>query len=135
VALAFLTRIDRITRRRPSVAPAPPDAARTAVPLRFPRAFQAGLLTALFAVAAAGVLIYTLGSWDQLRSFVPSVNGSSEWRFLRCGTRAIRWWFRAARSWRFARAQALFAGGRLHDALRALELSGRRIRSAATPTS
>jgi len=124
VALAFLTRIDRINAAAPvAVAPAPPDAVRTAVPVAVPaRHFRAGLLTALFAVAAAGVLIYTLGSWDQLRSFVPSVNGSSELAVPPVAAPRDPLVVPRSSELAFARAQALFAGGRLHDALRALEL-------------
>jgi len=124
VALAFLTRIDRINAAAPvAVAPAPPDAARTAVPVAVPaRHFRAGLLTALFAVAVAGVLIYTLGSWDQLRSFVPSVNGSSELAVPPVVAPRDPLVVPRSSELAFARAQALFAGGRLHDALRALEL-------------
>ena len=105
------------------MAPAPPDAARTAVPAAIPaRDFRAGLLTALFAVAAAGVLIYTLGSWDELRSFVPSVNGSSELVVPPVAAPRDPLLVPRSSELAYARAQALFAGGRPHDALRALEL-------------
>ena len=124
VALAFLTRIDRINAAAPvAVAPAPPAAARTALPAIVPaRHFRAGLLTALFAVAALVVLIYTLASWDQLQSFIPSVNGPSELAVPPVAAARDPLVVPRSSELALARAKALSAGGRLSDALRALEL-------------
>ena len=123
VALAFLTRIDRINAAAPAAAPAAVAAIRKGLPAIVPaRPFGAGLLTALFVVAGVGVLVYALASWDQVRALVPSLNSASE--SGASPVTAVRDPLAVPRSSELAlsRAHALFAGGRLHDALHALEL-------------
>jgi len=68
------------------------------------------------------VLIYTLASWDQLQSFIPTVNGSSEPAVPPVAAPRDPLLVPRSSELAYVRARALFAGGRLHDALRALEL-------------
>jgi tetratricopeptide (TPR) repeat protein len=124
VALAFLTRIDRINAAAPAtVAPALAPATRRVLPAIVPaRQFGAGLLTALFVVALVAAVAYALASWDQVRAFVPSLTGASE--SGASPVAAVRDPLVVPRSSDLAlvRARELFANGRLPDALRALEL-------------
>ena len=124
VALAFLTRIDRITAAAPATAAPLPVAASTRVlPAIAPaRQFGAGLVIALTAVTAAAVLVYAVVAWTQVRAFIPSLNspvesGSSPAAAARDPLVVPR-----SSDLALARAHELFAGGRLYDALRALDL-------------
>jgi tetratricopeptide (TPR) repeat protein len=124
VALAFLTRIDRINAAAPTVAAAAPVSAnRNMRPAIAPtRHFSVGLLTALLAVAVAAMFVYTLAPWDLVRGFIPSLSSAAE--SGASPVTPVRDPLIVPRSsdLALARAQALFKGGRLHDALRALAL-------------
>jgi hypothetical protein len=124
VALAFLTRIDRINAAAPTAGvPTPVSEKRHALPVTAPAGhFGLALATALLAVAAAAVLAYTLASWDQVRALIPGLNNSAE--SGASPLTAVRQPLMVPRSSDLAleRARALSASGRLHDALRALEL-------------
>jgi tetratricopeptide (TPR) repeat protein len=124
VALAFLNRIDRISAAAPAAAVmAPAPVTRRAIPAIVPaRPFGVALLTVLLAAAVLAGLIYSLSSWDQVRAFVPALNTPADSGVSPVA--AVRDPLVVPRSsdLALARARALFAGGRLHDALRALEL-------------
>jgi tetratricopeptide (TPR) repeat protein len=124
VALAFLTRIDRINAAAPAAAaPAPASAPRKVLPAIVPaRQLGAGLLLALTVVAAAAVLAYAFGAWEQMRALVPGWTSSAE--SSASPVASLRQPLVVPRSSDLAleRAKALFAAGRLPDALRALEL-------------
>ena len=124
VALAFLTRIDRINAATPET-PAP-----AAPPLRLPfrpRAdtaarsgsrWQGTLLAMLFfGIAALGV-----ASRDQLRALLPALSTGAEDGLA--PVKALQEPLIVPRSSETAldRARALFASGRLYDALRAIDL-------------
>lgn len=124
VALAFLTRIDRISAAAPGVPAAP--AAPVRIPL-LPVLAPAGrfgerLLSVLFAVAVVAIIGYALASWDEVRTLIPNLSNASESGpapaipvreplVIPRGSQAA-----------MERARSLFAGGRPHDALRAIEL-------------
>jgi hypothetical protein len=124
VALAFLTRIDRINAAAPTAGlPALVPERKNALPAIAPaRRFGLGLVIALLGIAAAALLAYTLASWDQVRALIPSLNYSAE--SGASPMTAVRQPLVVPRSSDLAldRARALSASGRLHDALRALEL-------------
>ena len=124
VALAFLTRIDRIN------AAAPAATAPAAAPVRTPRLHPdippgdlgSRLLRAVFAAAIAGTIAYALMSWDEVRRFIPAFAAGAETGsaprtpiqdplIVPLGSEAA-----------IERASALYRSGRLHDALRALEV-------------
>ena len=123
VALAFLTRIDRI-----SAAPAPTPHSPATAPVRMPfrpqvapvRRAGARAMTALFVVAVVAMLGYALASWDQVRALIP---GSASEAGL-APVRTVHDPLVVPRSSEAAldRARALFASGRLYDALRAVDL-------------
>lgn len=127
VALAFLTRIDRI-----SAAPAPMPGAPATAPARAAsrpsaepaRRARGGLLPALFVVAVVAMIGYTLTSWDQVRVLVPSLGLGSASPFDLAPVRAAQEPLVIPRSSEAAldRASALFAAGRLYDAIRAVDL-------------
>jgi tetratricopeptide (TPR) repeat protein len=125
VALAFLTRIDRISAAAPAAAavPEPAPARRGAPPAITPgRHFRAGLLTAFVAVAAAVLLLSVLASSDQVRAFIPGLTGSVQSGESRVAVARDPLLVPRSSDLALSRARALFARGRLHDALRALEL-------------
>ena len=123
VALAFLTRIDRINAAAPLAATAASTPVRTpALPARAPaRTVGSQLLKGLLAVAVTGTIAYALVSWDEVRPLIPSVRTASE---TGLAPRAAQEPLIVPRGSETAmnRARALFNSGRLHDALRALEL-------------
>ena len=124
VALAFLTRVDRInaaTPLAPSTASAP---VRAPIPPAPAPARDTGsrLLKALFALAVVATIGYALASWDEVGRFIPSFTAASDTGLpprmpvqeplvVPLGSESA-----------LDRARALFASGRLHDALRALQL-------------
>jgi tetratricopeptide (TPR) repeat protein len=123
VALAFLTRIDRIHAAATASPAVAVQERKRALPAIVPAGrFGAGLLTALVAVAAASALAYTLISRDALRSWFPDLSGTAE--IVGSPTTVVRQPLIVPRNSDLAlvRARALFASGRLHDALRALDL-------------
>jgi tetratricopeptide (TPR) repeat protein len=124
VALAFLTRIDRINAAAPTAAAPPPAPAnRNAPPAAVPvRHFGAWLLTAVFAIAVAAMLIYTLASWDQVRGFIPKLSNSADSGPSPVTTTRDPLIVPRGSDLALERARALSNSGRLHDALRALEL-------------
>ena len=123
VALAFLTRIDRISAAAPLTATAASTPVGTpALPAKVAaRTFGSQLLKGLLAVAVAGTIAFALASWDEVRRLIPSVGTASE---TGLAPRAVQEPLIVPRGSETAmnRARALFDSGRLHDALRALEL-------------
>ena len=123
VALAFLTRIDRISAAAPLAATAASTPVRApALPAVAPaRTLGSQLLKGLLAVALVGTIAYALASWDEVRRLIPSVRTASE---AGVAPRAAQEPLIVPRGSETAmnRARALFDSGRLHDALRALEL-------------
>src|SRR5438128_7846469 len=80
VALAFLTRIDRIN------AAAPAATAPAAEPVRTPRLHPnvppgdlgSRVVKAVFAAAIVGTIAYALMSWDEVRGFIPAFAAGAE---------------------------------------------------------
>jgi len=124
VALAFLTRIDRLS------AAAPLAVASASTPLRAPTppaavpSGRAGsrLLKAAFALAVAATVAYALTSWDEVSRLLPSFNAASETGLAPKTPAQEPLVVPLGSESAMDRARALFASGRLHDALRALEL-------------
>jgi tetratricopeptide (TPR) repeat protein len=124
VALAFLTRIDRIHAAtpaelmpvtRPSRLPFRP---RTVTSVRQgSRWVNAMFVVMLIAVAGAAV-----ESWDQLRVWIPALNTGAQDSLA--PARIVQEPLIVPRSSETAldRARALFASGRVHDAIRAVDL-------------
>jgi hypothetical protein len=126
VALAFLTRIDRIHAATPEL-PAPTAPSRMPFRPRTVAARRQGsrwahatfvvLLVAAVTVAAMGIV-----SWDQLRVWIPALGPDAQ--DGRASTRVVQEPLIVPRSSEMAldRAQALFESGRLYDAIRAVDL-------------
>jgi hypothetical protein len=123
VALAFLTRIDRINAAAPSTPPDLAASVRQTFPTTIaspsgarPRWGVVALVTLL--VAAGGAAAVT---WDQLRLLMPGLRSGLE---TEGAPRTVPEPIVVPRSGQTAidRARALAAAGRLYDALRALEL-------------
>jgi tetratricopeptide (TPR) repeat protein len=124
VALAFLTRIDRI-HAATSAAPAPvaapsrlPLRPKTVIPTRSGSRWASTVFVMLL-VVMAGVAI---ASWDQLRVLIPVLStGAADGL---APVRVVQEPLMVPRSSETAldRAQALFESGRLYDALRAVDL-------------
>jgi tetratricopeptide (TPR) repeat protein len=124
VALAFLTRIDRLNAAAPLAATAASTPVRTPiVPAAVP-ARRAGsrLLKAVFALAVAAAIVYALTSWDEVSRLLPSLNGASETGLAPKTPAQEPLVVPLGSESAMDRARALSASGRLHDALRALEL-------------
>jgi hypothetical protein len=124
VALAFLTRIDRI-HAATSAVPAP-----AAMPSRLPLRPQtvpsrrsglrwAGAVLVVLLIATAGVAV---ASWDQVREWIPALSSRADESLA--PVRVVQEPLVVPRSSETAldRAQALFESGRLYDALRAVDL-------------
>jgi tetratricopeptide (TPR) repeat protein len=124
VALAFLTRIDRI-HAATSAVPAP-----AAVPSRLPFRPQtvtssrsgsrwAGAVFGVLLIATAGVAV---ASWDQLRVWIPVLSSGA--KDDPAPVPVVQEPLVVPRSSETAldRAEDLFASGRLYDALRAVDL-------------
>ena len=124
VALAFLTRIDRLSAVAPvapapvPAAPSPPFRSRT-VAAEPVRSRWSSALVALVIVALAGGVA---ASWDQLPTWIPALRSGAEDGLA--PTRTAQEPLLVPRSSETAmdRARALFESGRLHDAMRAVEL-------------
>jgi len=124
VALAFLTRIDRLSAA-PPVAAAPVAARRT---LRFSPAVTPEVrhgsrwAGALLLVALLATVVFALASRDQLRMMIPLLGSATETDLA--PVRMIQEPLAIPRSSETAivRAQALLASGKLYDALRAVDL-------------
>lgn len=124
VALAFLTRIDRI-HAATSAAPAPvagpsglPFRPQTVISTRS-ASRSANVVFVILLIVTAGVAV---ASWDQLRVFIPALSpGTADGL---APVRVVQEPLVVPRSSQTAldRAQALFESGRLYDALRAVEL-------------
>jgi tetratricopeptide (TPR) repeat protein len=124
VALAFLTRIDRINAAAPTTSG--PAAAPARLPLRQAaapsRRSSARVLTWLFIVAVIATMGYGLASWDQARALIPILRSAGE---ADLGpVRTVQDPLIVPRSSESAmdRARSLFASGRPYDALRAIDL-------------
>jgi tetratricopeptide (TPR) repeat protein len=124
VALAFLTRIDRINAAAP-VAPAP-----SATPVRLPfrtavapagrrrsRAWSVLLVMAVLAVAG-----FALASWDQLHVVIPLLNSGPEAGLAPVPTIQDPLIIPRSSESAIERARLLFESGRLYDAMRAVDL-------------
>jgi tetratricopeptide (TPR) repeat protein len=127
VALAFLTRIDRV-----SAVPAPiPDApvvAAARTPLR-PSAQPVGrrggwLLPALITIAVLAAVGYALTSWDKVRTLLPNFALGSASASDLAPARAVQepLVVPSGSATALDRARALSASGRLYDAIRAVDL-------------
>jgi tetratricopeptide (TPR) repeat protein len=124
VALAFLTRIDRI--HAATSATSAPVAGPSGVPCRpqtiiSPRSGlrSANVVFVILLIVTAGIAV---ASWDQLRGFIPALSrGAADGL---APVRVVQEPLVVPRSSQTAldRAQALFESGRLYDALRAVEL-------------
>jgi hypothetical protein len=124
VALAFLTRIDRINAAAPAVPNQDAAPARPPFPAAAPsqprgRPGGAVLAFSVIALAIAGAVSI---SWDQLRTLVPAFRSSLEPESS--PARAVQEPLIVPRSGETAieRARALAASGKLYDALRAIDL-------------
>jgi tetratricopeptide (TPR) repeat protein len=126
VALAFLTRIDRV-----SAAPAPVPNAPVGSPVNGlnrpaqPAAKRRGLLSpTLFVVATLAIVGYALASWDQVRVLLPRLEVPSGPVADVAPVSPAQGPITIPRGSETAlnRAQALFASGRLYDAIRAVDL-------------
>jgi tetratricopeptide (TPR) repeat protein len=124
VALAFLTRIDRIIAAAPSAPPEVATPARAAFPVtvpssaRVPSPWRAVLFLAAV-LAVAGTVAVT---WDELRMLVSGASSGLETESA--AGRSVQEPLLVPRSGETAieRARALAASGKLYDALRAVEL-------------
>ena len=124
VALAFLTRIDRISAAAP-VAPAP-SVAPARLPLR-PTVAPAdrrgsAWCRALLLIAIFATVGLALASWDQVRAVIPLLNSGAEADFAPVPTIQDPLIIPRSSETAIERARALFASGRLYDALRAVDL-------------
>jgi hypothetical protein len=124
VALAFLTRIDRIHAATP--AEPPPEALPSRLPFRPGNtpSTRAGShwATAVFIVLLVAIIAAATASWDQLRVWVPALGGGAQ--DVLTPVRPVREPLIVPRSSESAldRARALFEAGRAYDALRAVDL-------------
>jgi tetratricopeptide (TPR) repeat protein len=126
VALAFLTRIDRISAA-PAVVPNAPAVPAPHAAVRAssdPVKRRSHLFPALFVVAAATIMAYALASWDQVRVLMPRIRLGSALSTDLAPVRPAEQPLMVPRSSEGAleRASALFASGRLYDAIRAVDL-------------
>ncbi len=127
VALAFLTRIDRLSAGVP-VAPAPvavppslPFRSRTVVaaPVRSRWSRAIVTLVAVILIALAGGVA---ASWDQLPTWIPALRSGAEDGLAPARTAPEPLIVPRSSETAMDRARALLESGRLHDALRAVEL-------------
>ena len=124
VALAFLTRIDRINAATPA-APAP-VAAPSRLPFR-PRPVVTSQsvspwpFVALILVLMAATVV-VVRSWDRLRAVMPALSTGAEDGVTPVKTPAEPLIVPRSSETALDRARSLFASGRLYDALRAVDL-------------
>jgi len=126
VALAFLTRIDRISAvpmpvaNAPAVVPARAIYKPKAEPLRRHRR----LWPSVVVVAVAAASVYALASWNQVRVLMPRLGLGSASQIDLVPMRTAEEPLVVPRNSETAldRANALFASGRLYDAIRAVDL-------------
>ena len=122
VALAFLTRIDRINAAGAMAAAAGPAAsANTGVSAAAPRRLQRRLLALVALLAVAAALAYGATTWRELREAIAGVERAAETRVRVSAPKEPLTMPRAADA-ALDRARALQLSGHLHDALRAAEL-------------
>jgi tetratricopeptide (TPR) repeat protein len=124
VALAFLTRIDRINAAAP-VAPAP-SAAPVRLPLR-PAVAPAGRRRSrswnvLLVMAFLAVAAFALASWDQWEVVIPRLNSGPEAGLAPVPTIQDPLIIPRSSESAIERARLLFESGRLYDAMRAVDL-------------
>src|SRR5687768_11627604 len=122
VALAFLTRIDRLNAATlaapaPSATPSRPFRPRTDTNTQTASQWPAVVLVLLL-IAAAGVAVV---SWDQLRTLMPALTSAEDGL---APAKVVEEPLIVPRSseTQLDRARSLFASGRLYDALRAIDL-------------
>ena len=123
VALAFLTRIDRIS----AAAPAP--AAAAAPPALAPRSGTAAVgpsssrwATAAVAIAFAAVAGVIAARWSELKEWIPVLNSPTEDGRVPVRSAPEPLIVPHSSETSIDRARALSASGRLYDALRAVDL-------------
>ena len=124
VALAFLTRIDRINAAAPA-APAAPTASTeaatrpAAVAVERSRApwLSAVILVGVLATAAVGVT-----SWDWIREMIPAIAPADDAGIAPVRTAPEPVVVPRSAEMAMQRARSLFASGRLYDALRTVDL-------------
>jgi tetratricopeptide (TPR) repeat protein len=127
VALAFLTRIDRISAAPtpvanvPAIAPARPTFTPSAEPVRRSRS---RVWASILVLAVAAATAYTVMSWNQVRLLMPRLGFGAESQTDLAPVRLANEPLVLPRSSEtaFDRANALFASGRLYDAIRAVDL-------------
>ncbi len=123
VALAFLTRIDRINAAAP-VVPAP-SVAPARLPSR-PTVAPAGRArsrwTVLFVMALLAVAGFAAVSWDQLQVAIPLLNSGPEAGLAPVPTIQDPLIIPRSSESAIERARLLFESGRLYDAMRAVDL-------------
>lgn len=123
VALAFLTRIDRIHAATP--AEQAPDAAPSRLTLR-PRTAPAARTGVRWATAAFVLLLIATAalavmSWDQVRVLIPALNTGTQEGFAPVRVAPEPLIVPLSSEGALDRARALSESGRLYDALRALD--------------
>jgi tetratricopeptide (TPR) repeat protein len=123
VALAFLTRIDRIH------AASPAESVPASAPSRSPRPRAVSAprpaspwASALFVLLVAAASVFAIASWDRLGTWMPALGAGSQDGVV--PVRVVPEPLVVPHSSELAldRARALFAAGRPHDALRAVDL-------------
>lgn len=124
VALAFLTRIDRIhaaaaATSAPAALPSKTAFRPRAAASARPASLWSSVIVLLLLAAAAAV---TVASWDRVREWIPALSTGSQDGVAH--VRVVQEPLVVPRSSEVAldRARSLFASGRPYDALRALEL-------------
>lgn len=123
VALAFLTRIDRISAATPAPAPVAPP---SALPARS-RTVAAGpsssrWATVVVAVACAALAGVVAASWSRLTEWIPVLNRPTEDGRAPVRSAAEPLVVPHSAETALDRARTLSASGRLYDALRAVDL-------------
>ncbi|RPI51717.1 MAG: hypothetical protein EHM55_18270 [Acidobacteria bacterium] len=124
VALAFLTRIDRInaaTPAAPATAAAPsrlPFRPRIDSTARSGSRWPGAILTVLL-ITAAGVAV---ASWEELRAVMPALTTGAEDGLVPVKLDQEPLVLPRSSETALERARSLFASGRLYDALRAIDL-------------
>lgn len=124
VALAFLTRIERLHAAAPRAAePADMQPRGNSTPVELPRRrFRTAAVSGALIAVSVAICLYWLAAWGGIRVLVPSLNTAVEPAVSPMPP--VRDPLAVPRSSELAleRGRSLFASGRPHDALRALEL-------------